>query len=453
MGHSQPPAGGCTGYRRATLSRRAFLKVGTLGAVGLSLSDYLALRQARGATTARAESIILLYTMGGISHHDSFDPKPDAPAEIRGDFKTIPSRLPGVRFSDLLPRLARTIDHYVLLRAVQHTERDHGVGAYYMLRGYPQPDPTLDRPENQKRANPTIGAHVARLLGSANGLSPYVCVPGLSYLAQVNYYTAGWMGRAYDPFLLRADPNLPTFEVPGLMPLPDVSADRLRERIPLAQAIDRQCRLLETSAGARSLSTHRERAVQVLVNSHTRKAFDLAAEPNRVREAYGRTRLGQSCLLARRLVEAGVHFVTVDDDGWDHHAQVFRGLRQRLPELDCCLSALLDDLRERGLLERTLVALLTDFGRTPVINQSAGRDHWPGVFSVLLAGAGARGGQVVGASDKISAEPSEGRVSPKDIAATLYRFLGINPFQDYQDIEGRPHKVLDEGRVIPQLVS
>jgi hypothetical protein len=437
----------------ASPSRRAFLKAGTLGAFGLSLSQYFALQTARGATPARAKSIILIYTMGGISHHDSFDPKPGSPAEIRGEFKTIPTRLPGVRFTDLIPRLARMIDQYVLLRAVQHNERDHGVGAYYMLRGYTQPDPTLDRPENQKRANPTIGSHVARLLGSPNGLPPYLCVPGLSYLAQVNYYTAGWMGRAYDPFVLRADPNLPTFEVPGLMPVPDVSADRLRERVPLARAIDRQCRLLEASPGARGLGTHQERALQVLVNRRTRAAFDLAAEPERVREAYGRTRLGQGCLLARRLVEAGVPFVTVDDDGWDHHAQVFPGLRQRLPELDRCLPALLDDLRERGLLATTLVALLTDFGRTPVINKSAGRDHWPGVFSVLFAGAGVRGGQVVGASDRIGAEPSEGRVSPKDIAATLYRYLGIDPFQDYRDIEGRPHKVLDEGRVIPQLVS
>jgi hypothetical protein len=443
MGHIRLPACG----------RRAFLRAGTLGAFGLSLAQYFSLREARAGAPPRARSVLLIYAMGGISHHDSFDPKPDAPAEVRGEFKTIPTRLPGVRFTDLVPRLARMIDRYVLLRAVQHNQQDHGVGAYFMLRGYTQPTPDMDRPENQKRANPTIGSHVARLLGSANGLPPYVCVPGLSYLAQVNYYTAGWMGRAHDPFILRADPNLPTFAVPGLMPLPDVPADRLRQRIPLAREIDRQCRLLEGSAGARSLSSHQERALQVLVNGRTRKAFDLTAEPDRVREAYGRTRLGQSCLLARRLVEAGVPFVTVDDDGWDHHAQVFPGLRKRLPELDCCLAALLDDLRDRGLLETTLVALLTDFGRTPKVNAGAGRDHWPGVFSVLFAGAGIRGGQVVGASDRIGAGPTEGRLGPKDIAATLYHLLGINPFQDYQDVEGRPHKVLDEGRMIPQLVS
>jgi hypothetical protein len=391
--------------------------------------------------------------MGGISHHDSFDPKPDAPAEVRGEFRTVATRLPGVRFSEHLPRLAGLIDRFALLRAVRHGERDHGVGAYYMLRGYPQPDPSLDRPENQKRANPTLGAHVARLLGTANGLPPYVCVPGLSYLAQIDYYTAGWMGRAYDPLVLRSDPSQPAFGVPGLLPAVDVSATRLQGRASLAQAIDRQCPSLEVSSAARGLGAQCERAYLVLASPQTRRAFDIAAEPDPVREAFGRTRLGQSCLLARRLVEAGVPFVTVDDDGWDHHAQGFPGLRQRLPDLDRCLSALLEDLQQRGLLGTTLVALLTDFGRTPQVNKSAGRDHWPGVFSVLFAGAGVRGGQVVGASDRIGAEPREGCVSPKDLAATLYHFLGIDPFQDYRSVDGRPFRVLDAGDVIRQLVS
>jgi hypothetical protein len=199
----------------AALSRRRFLSAGTLGAFGLALARYFGLREAHGAAPGPAKSVLLIYTMGGISHHDSFDPKPQAPAEVRGAFGTIPTRLPGIRFCEYLPRLA---DQFVLLRSVQHNERDHGVGAYYMLRGYPQPDPSLDRPENQKRANPTLGAHVARLRGSPNGLPPYICVPGLSYLAQIDYYTAGWMGRSYDPLVLRADPNAATFAVPGLLP-------------------------------------------------------------------------------------------------------------------------------------------------------------------------------------------------------------------------------------------
>jgi hypothetical protein len=454
MRQSGRTQGGCAGYRQALgMSRRTMLKAGTLGALGVSLADYFGLVEARGAAAARAKSVLLVYAMGGISHHDSFDPKPEAPAEVRGEFRTIPTRLPGVPFTELVPRLAWAADQFALLRAVHHNERDHGVGAYYMLRGYTQPDPSLDRPENQKRANPTIGSHVARLLGSPRDMPPYICVPGLSYLAQIDYYTAGWMGRTYDPLVLRSDPNLPTFGVPGLMPAADVPAARLRGRATLAQAIDRQCRLFEASPGARGMGAHQERAYRVLSAEKTRRAFGIGAEPDRVRDAYGRTRLGQSCLLARRLVEAGVPFVTVDDDGWDHHAQVFPGLRQRLPDLDRSLAALLEDLRQRGLLRTTLVLLLTDFGRTPRLNPAAGRDHWPGVFSVLAAGAGIRGGQVLGASDRIGAEPSAGGVSPKDLAATLYYLLGIDPFQEYRSTDGRPFRVLDSGDVIRDLLS
>src|SRR5262249_36117154 len=235
--------------------------------------------------------------------------------------------------------------------------------------------------------------------------------------------------------------------------LTDVSSTRLQTRAALARVIDGQCRDLETANAAAGLGAHYQRAYQMLTATRTQRAFDIRQEPDPVREAYGRTRLGQSCLLARRLVEAGVPFITVDDDGWDHHAQVFPGLRQRLPDLDRCLSTLLTDLNERGLLQSTLVALLTDFGRTPKINASAGRDHWPGVFSVLFAGAGIRGGLVLGASDKFGAAPVERRITPKDIAATLYHFLGIDPFQDYTDRQGRTFKVLDHGQIIGELAS
>jgi uncharacterized protein (DUF1501 family) len=433
------------------MNRRAFLKMGTLGALGLSLSQYVGLRQAQAATTARAKSVLLIYTMGGISHHDSFDPKPEAPAEIRGEFLTIPTKVPGVRFTDQVPLLARGADRFALIRSVEHGERDHGVGAYYMLRGYSQPDPTFDRPENQLRAHPTMGAHVARLMGSRNGLPPYMCVPALSYLAQINYYTAGWMGRVYDPYLLKSDPNAADFAVSGLVPPLDLTTSRMRNRISLTQAIDSQCRTFEASAAAQNLSGHRERAYAMVSAGTARRAFNLAAEPDRIRNAYGRTRLGQSCLLARRLVEAGMPFVTVDDDGWDHHANVFPGLRERLPDLDRSLSTLLRDLNERGLLDTTLVILLTDFGRTPRINANAGRDHWPGVFSVLFAGAGIRGGQVIGASDRIGAEPTRRRITPKDLAATIYHLLGIDPFQEYTTRDGRALMMLDRGDVLPEL--
>jgi hypothetical protein len=440
-------------HRAAGIGRRAFLRAGALGAFGLTLAEYFGLREVHGAAPVRARSVILLYTMGGISHHDSFDPKPEAPAEIRGEFRTISTRVPGVRFTDQVPLLAQYLDRFALVRSVRHRERDHGVGAYYMLRGYTQPNPAADRPENQHNTNPTIGSHVARLRGSPNGLPPYICVPGLSYLAQVNYYTAGWMGRAFDPLLLRADPNATGFTAGGFGPILKVPPGGLSGRASLARALDGRRTLFENCPAARGLSAHYERAYAMLSNGAARRAFDLGGEPDRVRDAYGRTRLAQGCLLARRLVEAGIPFVTVDDDGWDHHAQVFPGLRQRLPELDRCVSALLTDLEQRGLLQTTLVALLTDFGRTPRLNKSAGRDHWPDVFSVLFAGAGIRGGQVLGASDRIGAEPAARPVSPKDIAATLYHLLGIDPFQDYRSLDGRPFKMLDEGEVLRELIG
>jgi hypothetical protein len=390
--------------------------------------------------------------MGGISHHDSFDPKPDAPAEVRGEFGTIATKLPGLRFSDKVPHLAQMADQFALIRSVCHAERCHGVGAYYMLRGYRQPSAFFDRPENQDRAHPTIGAHVARLRGSGDGLPPYICVPGMSYLAQINYYTAGWMGRTYDPFVLRADPNQPSFSVKDLGLPDDVPPARLDRRVSLAQAVDCTCRALEACTSARTMAAYQERAFGILSKDTFRRAFDLSAERAAVRDAYGRTRLGQSCLLARRLVEAGVPFITVDDDGWDHHGKIFPQLRERLPDLDRSLSTLIADLDARGLLDTTLVAVLTDFGRTPRVNASAGRDHWPGVFSVLMAGAGVPGGLVLGASDRIGAGPSDHPISPNDLAATIYHLLGIDPARDYQSTEGRPFKILNEGEIIQALV-
>ena len=201
------------------MNRRTVFKVGTLGALGLSLPHYLALRDARAAVPARAQSVLLIYTMGGISHHDSFDPKPDAPSEVRGEFGMIATKLPGVQFTDQIPRLAQAADRFALIRSVHHQERDHGVSAYYMLRGYTQPTPAADRPENQQSTNPNIGSHVARLIEPSNGLPPYICVPALSYLARIHYYTAGWMGRTNDPFLLKSDPNRADYKLRDLAPI------------------------------------------------------------------------------------------------------------------------------------------------------------------------------------------------------------------------------------------
>ncbi len=393
------------------VSRREILRVGSLSALGLTLPELLRCQAATTPVAARARSAILVFAQGGISHHDSFDPKPHAPAEVRGPFKSVATRIPGIQFSDKVPRLAAHADRYTLIRSMWHRETDHGVGSYYVLRGYTQPDPTFDRPENQLRAHPNIGSQVARLLAPRD-LPPYMVVPGLSYLAKINYYTAGWMGRSYDPFVLRADPNQLADDGAGLMPLLEIDYTMLQKRLGLLQAIDSRRREFETSATSQAVSVQYRKACELLLSGVARQAFDLRRESRPTREAYGRTRLGQSCLLARRLVEAGVPFVTVDDDGWDHHGKIFPALENQLPALDQSFSALLDDLDARGLLDTTLVMLLTEFGRTPLVNKSEGRDHWPRVFSVLLAGAGIPGGQVLGASDRVGGEPTDRPITP-----------------------------------------
>jgi uncharacterized protein (DUF1501 family) len=443
--------------RRFDRTRRTVLRAGALGALGMPSA-----RRGNGAdgpgeleSAPRAKSVIVIYAGGGISHHESFDPKPDAPAEVRGEFGTIATAFPGVRFGELLPKLATRTGRYALIRSLKHTQTDHGVAAYYVLRGFVQPDPTFDRPENQYRAHPNIGSHVARLLGSPNGLPPYVCVPGTSYLATVNYYTSGWMGRPYDPYLLKSDPSDEKFQLTRLPLELEVAPERLHERMTLSRALDAldvPGRRLDDSPAIRGKDDQYAMAYRALQSESARQAFDLHRESATAREAYGATRMGQSCVLARRLVEAGVPFVTVDDFDWDHHGTIFPSLRKQLPELDTALAALLDDLHERGLLETTLVALLTDFGRTPVINSNAGRDHWPAVGSVLLAGAGIRGGQVVGASDKTGGAVRDRPVGSKDLAATMYRLLGIDPFQEYQATDGRPLQVLDQGEALRELM-
>jgi Protein of unknown function (DUF1501) len=432
-------------------SRRSVLKAGAFGAVSTALPTALQGRAKELPRAPRAKSVLLVFAQGGISHHDSFDPKPAAPAEVRGEFGSIATSISGVHFSDQIPRLARGADRFALIRSICHRETDHGVGSYFVLRGYAQPDPSFDRPENQLRAHPNIGSQVARLIGGASRLPPYVVVPGLSYLATVNYYTAGWMGRSYDPFLLKVDPNRKGAASAGLAPLFEIDARMLRDRAALLQALDSRRREFETSVAPQALSVQRNKACELLSSGAAVQAFDLDRETTGSRDAYGRTRLGQSCLLARRLVEAGVPFVCVDDDGWDHHGQVFPALRKQLPALDQAFSTLLEDLDRRGLLSTTLVLLLTEFGRTPVVNKSAGRDHWPRVFSVLVAGAGIGGGQVLGASDRLGGEPADRPITPKDLAATIYSFLGINPSVEYVAAEGRPLRVLDDGQIIREL--
>jgi hypothetical protein len=411
--------------------RRDFLKAGVLGTIGgLSMTDLFAL-QARAAAKQSdsaqtpAESVILIWQGGGPSHIDTWDPKPEAPAEIRGTFDPIDTAVSGVRVSEHLPLTAKQMDKISLIRSVTTNEGAHERGTHYMLTGF-TPLPGFEVPG--------YGAVASKFRGGRSALPPYIAIPNaLSYGGE-----AGFLGAALNPFSPSGDPASANFSVrdldlPGGMTLEQ--ADRRRS---LREAIDGSFKKFEKGSDTiRATGEFYNRAYQLLSSTEARAAFDLKKEPNEVRDAYGRNRFGQSCLLARRLVETGVRFVTVSIGGWDTHFNGFRALgEQLLPQFDRTYSTLIKDLSERGLLERTMVLVMGEFGRTPVINRDGGRDHYARVFSMAAAGGGLKGGQVIGASDARGMEVAARPVRPEDIAATIYRQLGIDYTQSIESPEG-----------------
>jgi hypothetical protein len=372
-----------------------------------------------------------------MSQIDTFDPKPNAPSEIRGHFGTIPTKLAGIRFSDRLPRLAEAADRFCVIRSMAHTDRNHGSADHLMLSGYLQ-TPTVEYA--------SYGAVVAKALGYRKSLPPFVSLsrPPLG---------SGYLGAQYSAFTVGGDPNAPNFSVRDVRPPVEVNAARSRRREALLKLVDGAVKAFESADGPRSMTEFTQRAYAMVTSPAAREAFALEQEPERLRRAYGRTTFGQSALLARRLVERGVRFVTVTKGGWDHHANIFTQLDEgMLAELDQTLSALLADLRDRGMLQRTLVLCMGEFGRTPGVNYAVGRDHWPDVASLVIAGGGVRGGQVLGASDAKGAYPSEREVTPGDLAATIYHCLGIDYTREYHTRDGRPIKILAQGEVIREVL-
>jgi hypothetical protein len=420
-------------------SRRDFLRVGALTALGFGLGDLLRL-EARGAkrSSAPADAVILVWLGGGLSHLDTFDPKPDAPPETRGHFGTMPTRLAGVRFSDRIPRLAAALDKFCVLRSMTHADRNHGSADHLMLSGYAH-TPTL--------AYPVYGAVAARALGYRKAMPPFVAF-GRSPL------DAGYLGAQYNAFTVAGDPGAPDFTVQDLRPPVEVSTAGLKRRERLLHLVDGEIKAFESADGPRSMSEFYRRAYALITSAEMKGAFALNREPEQVRRAYGHTTLGQSALLARRLVERGARFVTITKGGWDHHANIFTQLDEgMLAEVDQTLTALLADLHERGLLKRTLVLCMGEFGRTPSVNYAVGRDHWPDCASVFIAGGGVRGGQVFGRSDARAAYPKEEPVHPADLAATVYRCLGIDPEIEYRTRDNRPIKVLAQGEPIQKILA
>lgn len=445
-----------------SLSRRSLLRVGAYGAAGLSLSQLLRLQESHAAQRQpTADACILLFLWGAPSQFETFDPKPEAPDGIRGEFGVRRTRLSGILFGEHLPLLAQRNDRFSLIRTCAQSSTHHQSAAYEALTGYP---PTRDAVALTATPgdHPNLGAVVARFAPGRSTLPRFVQLPQLA--SDVGNLTpgqfAGYLGRTYDPLTVLKDPCAEDFNVAELSLPADMTAARLNERTMLLRLVDQQSRMLKQTAEMHSLSTYQERAVGLLTSPAVHQAFDLGREPATRRQRYGLNTLGQSCLLARRLVEAGVKLVTVcsgfngktPQDAWDTHKDNFRKLKnQLLPPLDKGLSALLDDLTQRELSKRTLLVVLGEFGRTPRINKDAGRDHWHHCYSVLLAGGGVRPGLVLGQSDRNGAYPIQGRVcTPADLCATVYHCFGIDPKHEVTDLGGRPLP-LSRGEAIHEL--
>lgn len=458
-------AGGCQNYRQTLqFSRRSLLQVGALGLTGFSLPSLLRAEEA-GLVASRAKHIIFLHQFGGPSHIDTFDMKPEAPEGIRGTFKPISTSVPGVHITEHLPRWAKVMHHCAVVRSVHHEMRNHNSAGYYSLSGFAPPVDDI-RLRDSPSLFPAYGSVVAKLRPADDPAVPsHVSYP---YVLRDGSVTPGqhasFLGKEFDPFFIGSDPASKNFQLPELHLPSSVSKQRLDDRRSLLEVVDRQAQMLEWSATARGIDAFYERAISMLVSPKVKRAFDLTAEDDRIRDAYGRTSYGQSCLLARRLIEVGVRFVTVyfapsiggnGSSGWDTHQNNFNDLKDRLlPISDQTVPTLLSDLHDRGLLEETLVVWMGEFGRAPKIGDrdGKGRSHWPQCYTVVMAGGGLKGGAIFGASDRNGAYPAENPVRPEDISATMYSALGIDPHTEIYDTLKRPFPIAT-GSPIAELFS
>jgi uncharacterized protein (DUF1501 family) len=419
------------------LTRRAVLEIGASSVLGLSLADLLQLQAAGAtATSGKARAILFLWLWGGPAHLDTWDPKPAAPIEYRGPFTPIATSVTGVRVIELFPKVARLAHRFALIRSLHTGSNDHGVAGTIGLTGSSAGGIGLDGRPLPGTPRPATGSVVARFHGAGGSLPPFMVIGGKLHQGKkaIIGEGGGALGVLYDPFRLEYDPVAGT-RIPALQLPEGLTPERLQDRGVLLAAMDEAARSTDV---ARPLRAHQRQALALLTDPAAARRFDLAAEPDARKDRYGRTRFGQSCLLARRLIESGVPFVQVNwsdhveaeedsgDGGWDHHYRNFQIMQDRhAPWLDQALSALLDDLQERGLLERTLVVAVGEFGRSPKINAMAGRDHWEHCYSALVAGGGVQGGRVIGSSDPRGEHPHDHAVTPADLAATIFHAAGI----------------------------
>jgi uncharacterized protein (DUF1501 family) len=431
------------------LPRRDFLQIGGLAALGLGLGNYCS-RAAAASATARAKSCILIWLDGGPSHLETLDPKPKANQEVRGPFGSIATSVPGIHLGELMPRTAAVMQHTAIIRSMTSPLGEHNFGAHYLLTGY-KPTPALNYP--------AIGSVVSHLQHKPGDIPSHVAIPDMR-VGGGNFIAAGYLPASVAPFEVGGDPAKPNFRVRDLDAFPGIVDERLERRRHYLEQLNGVQQSAEVAAPSDPAF---EQAYRLMTSPAAKRAFDLSGEGANTKRRYGDKSIGQCCLLARRLIEAGVPFVTVNNRGWDTHNDLVTRLKEGytgakipvglIPSLDVAYSALITDLHERRLLDDTLVVVMGEFGRTPKLNTQGGRDHWPRVFSVMLAGGGIPGGQVIGASDSMGESPLERPVTPSDLAATIYKLLGIDPQHTLYTSDGRPVQVSHNGVPLSELVG
>ena len=426
-------------------SRREFLHVGLLGGLGLSLPQFLSMEakaQQKQYKTREgvAKSVIQIFLPGGMAHQESWDPKPYAPTEYRGPFGAINTSIKGIKFSQNLKHTAKIADKMTIIRSMAHGEAAHERGTHNMFTGY-KPSPALQYP--------AMGSVVAHELGPNNNLPPYVCVPSVPN----EFANSGYLSSAFGPFAIGSEPSRGDFKVRDLNMPGGVDDTRFNRRRSLLETVDHHFRTIEESDALDSMDAFYQHAYKLISSQEAREAFNLKAEPEAVQNRYGMNTPGQRMLLARRLVEAGTRFVSLTAGGWDHHDNIKNGIQGQMPPVDQAIAALISDLDERGLLDSTLVMVTSEFGRTPKINGTGGRDHWPRVFSVGLAGGGVQRGLVHGSSDALGGEPEEDMVGIQDLATTVYNQLGITGDKELMAPGDRPIEIVDGGRILDEILA
>lgn len=432
-------------------TRRDCLKLGLHSLVAGGLVGALraqSLAAAAAPKAPQAKACILIWLDGGPSHYETFDPKPEAPLEIRGSFDATATKIKGVRFSEHMKKLAALGDKFAVIRSIQHNQGNHGAGNHYMMTGAPPRIPVGCGAFVS--FHPSLGSVTAKEIGAPQGIPAYFSMPAMTRSGGPNF-----LGAQFAPFVVPGDPNSGAFRVRDVSLPSGLTGERYLSRRETRSEIDQMQRINDEAAGDPVVAMDKfyQQGHQILTSKEAQKAFDIHSEPEEMRTRYGRNGFGQRALLARRLVEAGVPFVTLDEGGWDHHTKIFESLGKRLPSFDATIATLIEDLAERGMLEQTMVVVLGEFGRTPQINKDGGRDHWSNAMSVLFAGGGTPGGQVIGATDRQGYAAVDRVLSPENFVSTIYTKLGIDPNKVLYTPQGRPTHLVSDPTPISELMG